>query len=120
MYSQIYAFDILPGRREDFIALMHRHVAECLRDEPGLLDFRFLQDENDPNRFVDFETYADPAALVAHRAPGSAFDRNCPLAEPMLAGPPHFIARGFQHVAPLDVSRPSRHDGSRGPEGHPG
>lgn len=100
MYSQIYAFIILPERREDFIALMDRHIAECLRDEPGLLDFRFLQDETDPNRFVDFETYADPAALAAHRAPGSALERNFPLAEPMLAGPPSFIARGFQQQVP--------------------
>jgi autoinducer 2-degrading protein len=97
MYSQIYAFEVLPERREEFIALMHRHITECLREEPGLLDFRFFQDETNPNRFYDFETYTDEAALAAHRAPGSALARNGPLARPMMVGVQGtFIARGFQ------------------------
>ena len=97
MYSQIYAFEVLPEWREEFIALMRRQIAECLRDELGTLDFRFFQDETNPNRFYDFETYADEAALAAHRAPGSALARNGPLAQPMLVVEGvTFIARGFQ------------------------
>ena len=97
IYSQIYAFEVLPERREEFIALMQRHIAECLRDEPGLLDFRFFQDETNPNRFYDFETYVDEAALATHRAPGSAMERNGPLARPMMVGGRGtFIGRGFQ------------------------
>ncbi len=97
MYSQIKAFEVFPEWREGFIALMHRHIAECLREEPGLLDFRFFQDETNPNRFYDFETYVDEAALAAHRAPGSALARNGPLAVPMMVGGKStLIGRGFQ------------------------
>lgn len=74
--SRIYAFDVLPERRADWIALGAQHAAECLANEPGTLEFRWFQDAANENRFLVFERYADQAAIEAHEADDSALARN--------------------------------------------
>lgn len=97
MYSQMYAFDVVPERCEDFRALSVQHTAECLQEEPGTLRFDAFQDEANPTRFYAFETYADYAAFEAHRD-GAVLERNFPQFAPMLAGPPTLLGRGFNLV----------------------
>jgi (4S)-4-hydroxy-5-phosphonooxypentane-2,3-dione isomerase len=94
MYSQMYAFDIVPEHREDFRALSLKHTAECLEEEPGTLRFDAFQDDVNENRFYAFETYADYAAFEAHRD-GNVLKQNFPEFAPMLAGPPTLLGRGF-------------------------
>jgi (4S)-4-hydroxy-5-phosphonooxypentane-2,3-dione isomerase len=54
--------------------------------EPGVLRFDFVQQIDDPARFVLVEVYRDEAAVEAHR--GSAhYAKWRDLAEPMMAEP---------------------------------
>ena len=94
MYTQMYAFDVVPERREDFRELSLRHMAECLRDEPGTLRFLAFQDDANQNRFYAVESYVDLDALNAH-SNGAILERNFPLFSPMLAAPPTLLGRGF-------------------------
>lgn len=102
MYSQMYAFDVVPERREDFRELSLRHMAECLRDEPGTLRFLALQDDANQNRFYAIESYTDRDALDAH-SNGAILARNFPLFSPMLAAPPILLGRGVDLEPSADV-----------------
>jgi hypothetical protein len=86
MYSQIAVVAVLPDRREECSARRHPDVAACLRDEPGTLDVRVLEDETNAKRFDDVEICADEAARAADRAPGSAQEGNGPRFREMMAG----------------------------------
>lgn len=57
------------------------------------------QGEPDPNRFVDFEMYVDPAQTLGPDGPRAPLDRYVPLAGLVLARPPIFIARGYEQRA---------------------
>lgn len=107
MFSQMYAFDVLPDRRADFRALGLQHATECLEEEPGTLRFDTFQDEANLDRFYAFETYADYAAFEAHRT-GDVLKRNFPRFAPMLAGPPTLLGRGFN----LELSASSLDEGT--------
>jgi autoinducer 2-degrading protein len=95
MYSLMFRFDVLPERREDFRSMCQLHAAECLREEPGTRGFRFLQDEEDPNRFYVFESYADPEACRVHND-GPILARTLAQGGPMLAGPTAPLGRGVE------------------------
>jgi len=93
VYCVIVQFDVLPAQREAFRALALRHAAESLRDEPGTLLFRIVQDEERPDRFYAVEGYADPAAHDAHRR-GPILARTGPVIGPLLAVAPVPLVRG--------------------------
>jgi autoinducer 2-degrading protein len=64
------------------ILIVHAHIkAECIdafiaatrinaessAKEPGVARFEFLQQQDDPSRFVLYEAYRDPDAAAAHK-----------------------------------------------------
>jgi len=54
------------GHLEAFCRATQENVAAS-RQEPGVVRFEFLQVAEDPQRFVLWEVYRDPAAHAAHR-----------------------------------------------------
>lgn len=64
-YVAIFTIDVVPERREDFLAAMEKAMAESAR-EAGVAAFMLLSDRDDPNRFTAVDTYADKAGFDAH------------------------------------------------------
>jgi len=64
----IVSFDVVPDRREQFLAAIAENATACRRDEPGCLHFDVAEDINRPNRFYFYELYCDAEALAAHRS----------------------------------------------------
>lgn len=61
----IVYLEVFPGKRDEMLAAYaHRSVA--IRAEPGCLEFRTLQDIENPDRFVLIEGWADEDAFTAH------------------------------------------------------
>ena len=54
--------------------------------EPGIVRFDVLQQEDDPTRFSLFEVYRTPADQPKHREPAHYLAWKA-IAEPMMAGP---------------------------------
>jgi autoinducer 2-degrading protein len=76
---------VKPEQREAFIqACRANHLGS--RQEPGNRRWDFLQDEEDPNRFMLYEAYQDQAALEAHQKQPH-FLQWRQAVEPMMAAP---------------------------------
>jgi quinol monooxygenase YgiN len=58
-------FDARPGRREELRELLASLVAPTRR-ETGCLDYRLLEDRENPQRFIFVEEWTDEAALDRH------------------------------------------------------
>jgi len=54
-------------RREELLDAISRQGATSLELEPGCRFFDISVDDDDPNRVLLYEVYADREALVAHR-----------------------------------------------------
>ncbi len=61
----VITVNTLPGRSEEFAALMRERYRE-MRQEPGCEQFELFQSVDDPDRFVTLELWEDEAALAAH------------------------------------------------------
>ena len=57
---------VKPAFREAFIRETTANHQASIR-EPGNLRFDFLQDDQDPNKFVLYEAYESEAAAAAHK-----------------------------------------------------
>lgn len=68
MISLIVRLDVVPERREEFLAAITSNAASTFGDEPGCIRFDVCQSQSDPHHFVFYEIYRDEAALEAHRA----------------------------------------------------
>ncbi|MEO8537989.1 MAG: putative quinol monooxygenase [Betaproteobacteria bacterium] len=55
------------GKGEALAALLAEQAAAVRSAEPGCLVYRVHRSTGDPDRFLFYETYADEAALDAHR-----------------------------------------------------
>ena len=55
-YVALFTIDVVPERREDFLAAMEKAMAESSK-EPGVASFMLLSDRDDPNRFTAVDTY---------------------------------------------------------------
>ena len=55
-----------PGKGDGVAAVLAKHAATS-RAEPGCLQFVVHRCDNDPDRFVLYEQYADEAAFQVHR-----------------------------------------------------
>ena len=60
-------YQALPGKGAEVAALLSEHAA-ATQAEPGCLAFVALRSAQDPDAFVLYEHYNDPAALDAHIA----------------------------------------------------
>lgn len=66
MIKLIVSLEIRRGQHAQFLAAMDTN-ARASRAEPGCLGFEVIEDLDDPDRFVLYETYVDDAAIEAHR-----------------------------------------------------
>ena len=57
--------EVLPGKRGEMLAAYAKRSV-AIRAEPGCLEFRTLQDIENPDRFVLVEGWADQDAFTAH------------------------------------------------------
>ena len=67
MHILIVHAQVKPESIDAFIAAT-RINAESSAREPGVARFDFLQQQDDPSRFVLYEVYRDSDAPVAHKA----------------------------------------------------
>ena len=66
MITVIVHYRVRPGCAAQVREVLGRH-ARASAAEPGCLEFRAFQDEQDPERFALYEAYEDMAAFEAHR-----------------------------------------------------
>lgn len=64
-YVALFTIDVVPERREDFLAAMEKAMAESAK-EAGVASFLLLSDRDDPNRFTAVDVYRDKAGFDAH------------------------------------------------------
>ena len=61
-------FRLTAGSRPAFQAIMAEHAAKTRAEEPGCRQFDLLLDQDDADRAILVEVYADREAYEAHRA----------------------------------------------------
>lgn len=66
MYTAVVYIHVRPETVDAFIAATHDNVRNSIQ-EPGILRFDFLQQQDDPTRFILYEIYQAPEAQAAHR-----------------------------------------------------
>ncbi len=57
---------VLPGQEVPFREASERNARNSV-EEPGVIRFDLLQQDDDPHRFVLFEMYRDEEAIKAHK-----------------------------------------------------
>jgi quinol monooxygenase YgiN len=62
----VVEYNIKPECRNAYLARIRRHRRDVLANEPGCRAFNILTTEEDPNRVLLYEVYADAAAFDAH------------------------------------------------------
>lgn len=93
---------VKPGQEEAFRAATLDNVLHSLR-EPGIARFDFLQDSEDPSRFMLIEAFRDPADIEAHRQTAH-YARWREAAEDMMAEPR--TSRRYINLHPTDALWP--------------
>ena len=68
MYSLVVQVEVLPDRREEFLAGIAANAEASVRDEPGCLRFDVCSVAAHPHRFLYYELYTDAEAFAAHKA----------------------------------------------------
>ena len=68
MFSLVVQMEVRPELREEFLAGIAANAEASVRDEPGCLRFDVCSVEEEENRFVLYELYADADAFAAHKA----------------------------------------------------
>lgn len=69
MFMVFVTLDVVPGRRDEFLAGIRANAAASLRDEPGCLRFDVQRSTEAPDRYYLYELYRDQAAFeLEHRA----------------------------------------------------
>lgn len=63
----IVEFRLHPGTWPAFHAILSEHARKTLQEEPGCRQFDVLHDDDDPDRAILVEIYADRAAYESHR-----------------------------------------------------
>ena len=77
----IIEFEVKPGRRAEFEAVLRKDARETLQDD-GCLRMEVLQPRSEPNRVLLSELWRDAAAIEVHRnKPGHSHAWQEPLIE---------------------------------------
>ena len=66
MYAVCVHVHVKPENREDFIEATLANGRATIQ-EPGNLRFDVLQQADDPNQFILYEAWRDPAGAAAHK-----------------------------------------------------
>jgi quinol monooxygenase YgiN len=85
MHILLVSIHVKPGKADEFAALTRLNVRETLK-ESGVVRFDLLQQRDDPDRFLLFEVYRNPADHTAHKLTSHYRDWN-QEAEPLMAEP---------------------------------
>lgn len=85
MFTAVIAIHVKPEFREAFIRATLENARHSVL-EPGIARFDFLQQADDPNRFLLYEIYRSPEAQQAHRETAHYLAWRA-AAEPMMAEP---------------------------------
>ena len=85
MHILVVHAQVKPEFVEAFIAATRINARESA-NEPGVARFDFLQQKDDPTRFVLYECYRDTDAPAAHKATPH-YNEWAAKVEPMLAAP---------------------------------
>jgi quinol monooxygenase YgiN len=65
-YTLIVDFEVKDGTADQVLALVSENARNSVEKEPGCLQFDVMQAQDNPNRIMLFEVYADEAAFQAH------------------------------------------------------
>ena len=66
MHVTIVYVHVKPEHVDDFIKASHKNHAASIK-EPGNLRFDFIQQADDPSRFVFYEAYRSKDDVLAHK-----------------------------------------------------
>jgi quinol monooxygenase YgiN len=98
MHILVVHAQVKPEFLDAFVAATRINAQESAK-EPGVARFDFLQQEDDPTRFVLYEVYRDTDAPAAHKQTAH-YNEWAAKVEPMLAAP---RTRAFySNVEPAD------------------
>jgi quinol monooxygenase YgiN len=89
MNDQLHVVAVLRAqseRLEDVTALL-RTLAAPTREEPGCIEYRFVQDTNNPSVILSMEQWRDQAAFEEHLA-SSHFQSAIEALQPLLQAEP--------------------------------
>jgi quinol monooxygenase YgiN len=56
----------IPGKRDEYLAVLKAHGKRCLATEPGTLQFEILVPEEEADTVMLYEVYASPEAFQTH------------------------------------------------------
>jgi len=62
----VVEYRIKPEFRDAYLARVRRHRKDVIANEPGCKTFNILTTDEDPNRVLLYEVYADAASFDAH------------------------------------------------------
>ena len=65
-YTLVVDFEVKEGTADQVLALVSENARNSVEKEPGCLQFDVMQAQDNPNRIMLFEVYADEAAFQAH------------------------------------------------------
>lgn len=66
METVIVYISVKPDRIDEFIKSTLENVKHS-QEEPGIINFNFLQNEDEPTKFILIEQYKDKNASVMHK-----------------------------------------------------
>lgn len=91
---------VLPEQREQFIAATIENARSSIQ-EAGIARFDFIEQQDDPNRFVLVEVYRTPEDAAKHKETAHYAQWRDTVAE-MMAEPRSSIK--FSNILPLDAA----------------
>ena len=56
----------VPGKRDEYLAVLKAHGKRCLATEPGTLQFEILVPQEEADTVMLYEVYASPEAFQTH------------------------------------------------------
>jgi autoinducer 2-degrading protein len=70
LFVVVVEFQLKPGARSQFRALIDANADASVKNEPGCLQFDVLEPEDEGDRVLLYEIYSDKAAFDAHLRTG--------------------------------------------------
>jgi quinol monooxygenase YgiN len=86
MYIVIVQIHVKPANVELFILATKDNAGKSAGNEPGVARFDFMQQSDDPTRFVLIEVYRTPEDAIRHKETAH-YNRWREIAEPLMAEP---------------------------------
>ena len=75
MYTVIVSLHVKPGMVDQFLEVIAENSRASRREEPGCLRFDVHRDNNDPNRFILYELYADKRAFAEEHCAAPHYEK---------------------------------------------